>query len=73
MVPEPAAKGGGDLQSDQQLLDLAAVEHVTHAKRSTLARWIATDRFPRPVHLGRRVFWRAEDVQNWLNAQLQNS
>ena len=37
-------------------------------KPASLHRWIKAGQFPRPIMLGpRRVGWRVEDVQEWLD------
>lgn len=44
------------------------VERITGLSRSSIYDFMARDRFPRPVKLGKRaVGWRACDVHDWLD------
>lgn len=39
----------------------------------TLSRWLndPTKDFPRPVYLGRRRFWREQDILDWLESRAE--
>lgn len=39
----------------------------------TLARWLAdpAKKFPRPVYLGRRRFWRESEILAWLESRAE--
>lgn len=57
------------------LLTATDVERLTTLDRRTVTRGVALGRFPSPVQLpgtgrngSRRVAWRGEDVQAWLDA-----
>lgn len=46
------------------------VGNIIPVGASTLWRWVATGRFPKPVKLSARVTaWRCEDVRQWLDKQ----
>ncbi|WP_119153313.1 helix-turn-helix transcriptional regulator [Caldimonas tepidiphila] len=51
-----------------QLLTQAETCEITRKSSSTLRRDIAAGKFPAPLKIGaRRIAWRAEDVQRWLD------
>lgn len=56
--------------ADEQPLVLAAraAAHLCGVSRSTWLRQLAMDRIPRPIRLGRRVFWRREELIEWIRA-----
>lgn len=51
----------------QRLIRLKEVQHRVGLGRSTIYRWMADERFPKPVHLGgHAVAWVLEDVEDWI-------
>lgn len=50
-----------------KLMKLKAVMECTGLARSTVYKFIAEDRFPKPVKLGTRmVAWVEEEIQKWI-------
>lgn len=46
------------------------VPAIVPIARSTLHKWVAEGRFPKPVKLGPAVTaWRVEQVREWIEAQ----
>ena len=47
--------------------------NATHRpRRSNRAKWSSEGHGPRHVRLGRRVYYRSEDVREWLEARITN-
>ena len=56
------------------ILRLPAVKARTGLSRSTIYLRISEGSFPKPVSLGgRAVGWIEEEVNNWLNQQIETS
>ena len=56
------------------ILRLPAVKAHTGLSRSTIYLRISEGSFPKPVSLGgRAVGWIEEEVNNWLNQQIETS
>ena len=54
----------------QPLLRPQDVLKVLGISRTTLARWRAAGRFPKPIRLGERILaWRRVDVESWIDSQ----
>lgn len=50
-----------------RLIRLREVQHRVGLCRSTIYRWMAEGRFPRPVPLGgHAVAWSQEDIDDWI-------
>jgi predicted DNA-binding transcriptional regulator AlpA len=46
-------------------------QHRVGLSRSTIYRWIAEGRFPKPVQLGGyAVAWAEDEIQNWIALRL---
>lgn len=51
----------------KRVLRLKEVRHKTGLGRSTIYRWMAEGRFPKPVRLGARsVAWIEHEIDDWL-------
>ena len=56
------------------ILRLPAVKARTGLSRSTIYLRISEDSFPKPISLGgRAVGWIEEEINDWLNQQIDNS
>lgn len=42
-------------------------EALTRRNRLTLRRWWMRDLFPRPSLISKRLFWKAEAIDQWVN------
>jgi len=50
-----------------RLIRLKEVQHRVGLGRSTIYRWMAEGRFPKPVQLGgHAVAWTQEDIDEWI-------
>ena len=62
-VPEP--------KRVTRLIRLKEVQHRVGLGRSTIYRWMAEGKFPKPVQLcGYAVAWAEDDIQNWIAMRL---
>lgn len=53
------------------LLTLRDVQRITTLSRSSVLRFVAAGRFPKPIHLSaNRRAWRAAEVQEWNESPL---
>jgi prophage regulatory protein len=56
------------------ILRFPQVIKITGLPRSTIYAKLADDNFPRPIKLGERsVGWIEEEIQNWINQQIEAS
>jgi len=54
-----------------RLIRLKEVQHRVGLGRSTIYRWMAEGKFPKPVQLGGyAVAWAEDDIQNWIAMRL---
>jgi prophage regulatory protein len=54
-----------------RLIRLKEVQHRVGLGRSTIYRWMAEGKFPKPVQLGGyAVAWAEDDIQVWISARL---
>ena len=50
-----------------KILRLAAVKEKLSISKATIYRWIQTEEFPAPLHLGpRAVGWSEASIDKWL-------
>jgi len=57
--------GGSDRPT--RLIRIKEVQHRTGLGRSTIYRWMAEGKFPRPVRLGTiAVAWQEKEIENWI-------
>lgn len=55
-----------------RLIRLKEVQHRIGLGRSTIYRWVAEGRFPKPVQLGGyAVAWAEDDIEAWVRARLE--
>jgi excisionase family DNA binding protein len=55
------------------LLRIEQVAERTGVAVSTLRHWRAAGTGPKSARIGRRVVYRADDVEDWINAQFDES
>lgn len=53
-----------------KLLNKVQVGEILHISDRTLEKLVKSSKFPRPLQLGRAVFWDEPVVLNWLNSKL---
>lgn len=57
-----------------RLIRLKEVQHRVGLGRSTIYRWMAEGKFPKPVQLGGyAVAWALEDVESWISGRLEDA
>lgn len=55
-----------------RLVRLKEVQHRVGLGRSTIYRWMAQGRFPKPVQIGGyAVAWAEEEIDRWILDQLE--
>jgi excisionase family DNA binding protein len=56
-----------------ELLTPEQVAKSLHTTTGVLATWRHTGRYDLPfIKMGRKVLYKADDVQNWLDSRMQN-
>lgn len=53
----------------ERLLNRVQVRAFIAASDETVDRWIAQGRFPKPIKIGRHLFWRWSVLEKWLADQ----
>ncbi len=72
IVGEEIDKRATESRRVTRLIRLPEVQHRVGLGRSTIYRWMAEGKFPKPVQLGGyAVAWSEEDVQAWISAKLE--
>lgn len=51
------------------LIPIADVLALIPVSRSTLYLWMEKEDFPRAVRIGGRVFWKAEEIQAYVDSK----
>lgn len=55
-----------------RLIRLKEVQHRVGLGRSTIYRWMAEGKFPKPVQLGGYVVaWAEDDVDTWISKRIK--
>lgn len=55
-----------------RLIRLPEVQHRVGLGRSTIYRWMAEGKFPKPIQLGGyAVAWAQDDVEEWMAARFK--
>jgi len=55
-----------------RLIRIKEVQHRTGLGRSTIYRWMAQGKFPKPVRLGSySVAWAETDISHWIEQHLR--
>lgn len=71
---EEIDKGVTEPRRVTRLIRLPEVKHRVGLGRSTIYRWMAEDRFPKPVQLGGyAVAWSEDDIADWIADRIGNS
>lgn len=72
IVGEGIAKGANESRRVTRLIRLPEVLQLVGLGRSTIYRWMAEGKFPKPVQLGTYVVaWAHEDVEAWIAARFE--
>ncbi|WP_028971342.1 helix-turn-helix transcriptional regulator [Novosphingopyxis baekryungensis] len=69
---EEIDKGATEPRRVTRLIRLPEVQHRVGLGRSTIYRWMAEGKFPKPVQLGGyAVAWAEDEVERWITSRLQ--
>lgn len=58
-----------DQKTGTVLLDAREVRGIAPVSAPTLTRWIKAGTFPQPLKMSGRNFWRADEVNAWIEQQ----
>ena len=68
---EEIDKGATETRRVTRLIRLPEVQHRVGLGRSTIYRWMAEGKFPKPVQLGGySVAWAEEQIEKWVLERL---
>jgi len=71
IVGEEIDKGATEPRRVTRLIRLPEVQHRVGLGRSTIYRWMAEGKFPKPVQLGGySVAWAEDEVEAWIESRL---
>jgi prophage regulatory protein len=71
IVGEEIDMGATETRRVTRLIRLPEVQHRVGLGRSTIYRWMAEGKFPRPVQLGGyAVAWAEDEVEDWIDSRL---
>lgn len=69
---EAVGKGATEVRRVTRLIRLPEVRHRVGLGRSTIYRWMAEGKFPKPVHLGGfAVAWAENEIEAWIAGKLE--
>ena len=72
IVGEEIDKGATETRRVTRLIRLPEVQHRVGLGRSTIYRWMAEGKFPKPVQLGGySVAWAEDEVEAWITTRLK--
>ena len=72
IVGEEIDKGATETRRVTRLIRLPEVQHRVGLGRSTIYRWMAEGKFPKPVQLGGyAVAWAEDEVAAWISDRLK--
>lgn len=62
----------GEPERPTRLIRIKEVQHRVGLGRSTIYRWMAQGKFPRPVQLGGHVVaWTEDQLDEWISAKME--
>ena len=71
---EEIDKGATETRRVTRLIRLPEVQHRVGLGRSTIYRWMAEGKFPKPVQLGGySVAWAEDEVEHWIASRIGQS
>lgn len=72
-VGEEIDKGATESHRVTRLIRLPEVQHRVGLGRSTIYRWMAEGKFPKPVQLGGyAVAWSDDDITSWIAERISS-
>jgi len=71
-MAERIDEGNTETKRSTRLIRLKEVQHRVGLGRSTIYRWMAEGKFPKPVQLGGyAVAWAEDDIESWIASKLE--
>jgi prophage regulatory protein len=72
IVGEKIEKEASDTRRVTRLIRLPEVQHRVGLGRSTIYRWMAEGKFPKPIQLGGySVAWAENDIDEWIASVIE--
>ena len=72
IVGKEIDNGATETRRVTRLIRLPEVQHRVGLGRSTIYRWMAEGKFPKPVQLGGyAVAWVEDEIEQWVAAKLE--
>lgn len=69
---EPIENAAAEPRRTPRLIRLPEVRHRVGLGRSTIYRWMAEGRFPKPVQLGGYVVaWPEDEIERWISDRVE--
>lgn len=69
---ESVGKGATEVRRVTRLIRLPEVQHRVGLGRSTIYRWMAEGKFPKPVQLGGYVVaWPEHEIERWISDRVE--
>lgn len=74
IVGEEIDKEATEPRRVTRLIRLPEVQHRVGLGRSTIYRWMAEGKFPKPVQLGGyAVAWAEDEIEEWISQRLDST
>jgi len=71
-MAERIDEGNTETKRSTRLIRIKEVQHRVGLGRSTIYRWMAEGKFPKPVQLGGyAVAWAEDDIESWIASKLE--
>ncbi len=71
-MTERIDEGNTETKRSTRLIRIKEVQHRVGLGRSTIYRWMAEGKFPKPVQLGGyAVAWAEDDIESWIASKLE--
>ena len=67
----PAKPLMGQVLGGERLVSRAELRGFISASDMTIWRWVRAKKFPPPVYIGTRRFWKSTDIERWLEGKQQ--
>jgi len=62
----------GKSERPTRLIRIREVQHRVGLGRSTIYRWMAQGKFPKPVQIGSySVAWKENDIEQWISRRIE--
>ena len=58
-----------DSPPNKLLMGLTSVAEMLDISKETIRFWVRGGAFPRPTRIGKRIYWRRETIESWVEDQ----